>query len=82
MNSSLRPISRLRAPLALMATFVLLSTAAMLRGQSSAPATNSSTGLSVTGDITHPLSLTLDTLKQMPRKTIHARLWLSRCGAC
>lgn len=40
-------------------------------GANSSPAASGGAALSVTGDVKNPLSLSLETLRQMPRKTVH-----------
>lgn len=71
MNISRRKTPQLCIRLALIATVALIFASATLRGQSGGP--TDSVGLSVSGDIVHPLSLSLDALKQMPRKTVRVK---------
>ena len=59
--------------LAAAALFLFVAANDAARGQSNNVAPTSTPGLSVSGDVTTPLSLSLDALKQMPRKTIHVK---------
>jgi DMSO/TMAO reductase YedYZ molybdopterin-dependent catalytic subunit len=67
-----RQISRRQIGFALVATLVLLLTSGgATRGQSSAAAPAGGPALTVSGDVANPLTLSLDALKSMPRKTVH-----------
>ena len=67
-----RQISRRQIGFALVATLVLLLTSGgATRGQSSAAAPAGGPALTISGDVANPLTLSLDALKSMPRKTVH-----------
>ena len=74
MTGTYRRISRRQIGFALIGALVLLlASGGATRGQSSAGAPGGGAALTVSGDVTNPLTLSLDALKNMPRKTIHVK---------
>lgn len=72
MSDTDRRIRRRQIGFALVAMLApLLSSGGATRGQSNAAAPASGAALTVNGDVANPLTLSLDALKGMPRKTVH-----------
>jgi DMSO/TMAO reductase YedYZ molybdopterin-dependent catalytic subunit len=72
MSGAKRQVIWSQARLAVAALLLLFSTSAPRGAQSTSPPATG-IALTVSGDVAHPLSLSLDALKQIPRKTIHVK---------